>query len=156
MSMTAKLYTISGLSTELNHDRRTVARALARTPADGTAASGDPAWFLTTALRALSRNNGGRERDGYVDDSAINALEDAAARVDDLLDKLRGEADIERRRALFKREGPAIGEFMIALDRCRSGHSAATRMVEEPFVGQMVGAAIGEALALCDLRLEAS
>jgi hypothetical protein len=151
MSMTAKLYTISGIATELNVDRRTAARALSRVLPDGTAASGDPAWFLTTALRHLGGGNG-RDRDRY-DDGAVNGLEAASEGVDRLLDRLRAEPDIGKRRALLKREGRAIGEFTVALDRVRGGHSDSTRMVEGPFVNEMIGAVIAEALALCDFRL---
>lgn len=53
MAMTRQLYSISALATELNRDRRTVAKALDTVIADGTVAGGHRAWFLKTALQAL-------------------------------------------------------------------------------------------------------
>jgi hypothetical protein len=52
MAMVKRLWSINALATELDRDRRTVAKALANVPADGSL-SGKPAWFLDTALRAL-------------------------------------------------------------------------------------------------------
>jgi hypothetical protein len=155
MSMTARLYTISGLSVELNRDRRTLGKALARVPPDGRTEAGDPGWFLTTALRALGRNNG-REQGDYVDDGAINALEAASEAVDRLLEDLRAQPSVKKRREMLKRQGRAIGELTVALDRIRAGHSDATRMVEGPFVDGMVGAVIGEVMHLCNLEIKAA
>jgi hypothetical protein len=153
MSMTAKLYTISGLAVELNRDRRTVGKSLSRTPPDGQTEAGDPGWYLTTALRSLGRSDG---RDRYGDDADLNALEAAAAVVDDLLDALRAEPNVKKRRELLKREGSVIGGFTAALDRVRAGHSDSTRMVEGPFVDGMIGVAIAEVLHLCNLEIKAA
>ena len=56
MAMTRKLWSISGLSIELEKDRRTVAAALASTPPDGEL-YGKKAWFLSTALEAVATLN---------------------------------------------------------------------------------------------------
>ena len=54
MAMTRQLWTLNGLATELGKDRRTLGRALRGVPADGTTKGGHQAWFMETALRALS------------------------------------------------------------------------------------------------------
>jgi hypothetical protein len=155
MGYTAKLFTLSGLSVELDRDRRTVGKALARVAPDGKTASGDDGWYLTTALGALERI-GDRRRNGYADDADLNALENAAAAVDGLLDRLRAEPDIDNRRTLLRTDGRVIGALVQALDRVREGHGEPQRQVEGPFCDKMVGEVISEALALCELELDAA
>jgi hypothetical protein len=150
MAMTAKLFSISGLATELGRDRRTVGRALSHRPPDGKCEDGSDGWYLTTALRALGNGH------GRGDDDALNALEDAAAAVDDLLDRLRAQPDVQKRRALLRSDGRVIGAFAETLERVRGGHSESQRMVEEPFCFKTIGDVISEALALCELMLEAA
>jgi hypothetical protein len=71
-----------------------------------------------------------------------------------LLDQLRAEPDIKARRKMLQNgQGHVIGAFIRAIERVRVGHSEASRVVEEPFVGQMIGSTISEVLALCDLTL---
>jgi hypothetical protein len=53
MAMTKKLYSISGLATELGRDRRTLAKRLNGIPPDGVLPGGHKGWFLTTALASL-------------------------------------------------------------------------------------------------------
>jgi hypothetical protein len=59
MAMLPTLYSVSGLSVELELDRRTVAAALRETPADGEV-EGHAGWRMVSALAALgySRGNG--------------------------------------------------------------------------------------------------
>jgi hypothetical protein len=52
MAMTQKLWSINGLATELNMDRRTVAKKLAAVRPSGLL-NGSPAWHLTVALEAI-------------------------------------------------------------------------------------------------------
>ncbi|MGU3665062.1 hypothetical protein ACLBX9_12855 [Methylobacterium sp. A49B] len=52
MAMTKRLWSLNALAVELDADRRTVANALKRVPADGEQA-GHPAWFILTAIRAM-------------------------------------------------------------------------------------------------------
>jgi hypothetical protein len=52
MSMTARLWSISALSVELDMDRRTIGAGLRGVRPDGEL-RGNAAWFLSTALRAL-------------------------------------------------------------------------------------------------------
>jgi hypothetical protein len=62
MAMVKTLWSINALATELDRDRRTVAKALANVPADGRL-SGKPAWFLDTALRAMRADGRDSTRD---------------------------------------------------------------------------------------------
>ena len=62
MAMTAELWTMSGLATELGHDQRTIGAALATTPPDGDKeyrGKSHKAWFMRTAIAAISARNGG-------------------------------------------------------------------------------------------------
>jgi hypothetical protein len=156
MGYTAKLFTISGLAVELDRDRRTIGKALARIPPDGRTASGDDGWYLKTVLAALGRMADGRRGNGHTDDFALDALEHAAAAVDTLLDALRAEPSVKKRRELLRSDGRAIGELTVAFERVRAEQSDSTRLVTGPFVDQMLGNAIAEVLALCDLKLEAA
>src|SRR5215210_1682749 len=52
MAYTKTLFTLTGLATELDRDRRTIGRALAEVPPNGKT-SGYDGWYLSTALRAL-------------------------------------------------------------------------------------------------------
>ena len=74
MGMTAKLYSLNGLATELQRDRRTVGKALARVAPDGKTQTGDPAWHLVTALSALDRSEDRRHHGGG-DNRDIDELE---------------------------------------------------------------------------------
>ena len=61
MAMTPTVFTISGLSTELGRDRRTIADALRHYPSDGKVGSHD-GWYLTTALMALEAKRSSVDR----------------------------------------------------------------------------------------------
>ena len=53
MALKAKLYTLSGLETELKRDRRTLGKLLSSVKPDGKC-GGREAWFIKTALDALN------------------------------------------------------------------------------------------------------
>lgn len=57
MAMTRNLWSVNGLATELQRDRRTIADALSAVPADG-GTHGRPAWFMATAVAALFARSG--------------------------------------------------------------------------------------------------
>jgi hypothetical protein len=157
MAMTAKLFSISALATELDRDRRTIGKALARTPPDGTTASGDPAWHLTTALTALGRSEGRRGGHGGDDDADIRELEFVARKLHDFFERLRAEPDIEKRRALVEAgHAKVLGEFARAVEQARAGNNEETRLVEQPYIDRMHGGAIGELFRLCDWELDTS
>src|ERR1044072_7924659 len=52
MAYTKRLYTLQGLATELDLDRRTIAKALSSTQPNGKTSNYD-GWYLMTALTAL-------------------------------------------------------------------------------------------------------
>jgi hypothetical protein len=66
MAMTARLFTISALATDLDRDRRTIAAALRGVPPDGKSGRFD-AWLLSTAMLHLDR----RRADGHKPKSKI-------------------------------------------------------------------------------------
>ena len=66
MGILPQLFTLSGLSTELGHDRRYIARRLAGVPADGRLGR-SPAWFLRNAIAALQAH---KRRSNCSDDGA--------------------------------------------------------------------------------------
>jgi hypothetical protein len=72
--MRKQLWTISGLAVELDRDRRTIADALSNVRADGEKA-GRSAWFMTSAIRALSSDP---EGDGLLDPAQERARKDRA------------------------------------------------------------------------------
>jgi hypothetical protein len=56
MGMTKRLWSISGLATELGRDRRTIAKALSDLRHDGHIGV-EKGWFLSTAISALDRSH---------------------------------------------------------------------------------------------------
>ena len=147
MAMTARLLTISALAVELNKDRRTISRALSRVPPDGEV-DGAKAWFLTTVLRAFAPSEGDTT-------AAVAKLEYAANRMCEVIERLRSEPDIEKRRRMVEDgQGRAVGEFVDALENVRSADSEAKRNVEQPYIDRMVGCAIGELFALCHWKID--
>jgi hypothetical protein len=149
---TARLLGINALATELNRDRRTIARALRTIPPDGKSHDRHNAWHLTTALRALEATEG-RHRSEAPDESTI-ALEYATHAMLKWIERLRIEPDVARRRKMLEGEGHVIGEYVRALDRVRAPHSPEQRMIEQPFIDRMLGGAIGDVLALCHIELD--
>ena len=155
--MTAKLFSISALATELDRDRRTIGKALARVSPDGKTASGDAAWHLTTALAALDRNEGRRGGHGGDDDADIREVEFVARKLHDFFAKLRAEPSIEKRRKMVDDgEGAVVGEFVRAVERSQGQSSPAIANVAAPYVDRMVGAVISELFSLCHLELDTS
>jgi hypothetical protein len=67
MAMTAKLWSINALATELGMDRRTVAKKLSGVRPSGTL-NGSPAWHLTVALEAIQRRRRRGEEDDQLDE----------------------------------------------------------------------------------------
>jgi hypothetical protein len=157
MGMTAKLYSLNALATELQRDRRTVGKALSHVAPDGKTPAGDPAWHLTTALSALGRNEDRRSHHhGGGDDSDIREVEFVSRKLHDFFERLRA-TDVETRRKMVDNgEGAVVGEFMRVVEQARAGHSEAVRQIEQPFIDKMHGGAIGELFRLCNWELDAS
>jgi hypothetical protein len=155
MAMTPQLFSLSALAVELDRDRRTVARALRHVPPDGKV-HGRDGWRMTTAITALDRLEGVRNRNIDRADADLDLLEVAARRVDEALDTLRTEPDVGKRRELVRGGlGHVVGELERAVERVRADHSPKQRMVEQPFIDQMCGGAIAEVMALCRWEIRA-
>jgi hypothetical protein len=60
MTSTAKLWTLHGLSVELNRNTRRLAKALRTTRPDGKVGN-YAGWYMSTALSALRRHEGPRD-----------------------------------------------------------------------------------------------
>jgi hypothetical protein len=73
MAMTKTLWSINALATELDKDRRTLAKALSDVPPDGYV-SGEKRWYLRTVLRALARPS--RAAHGPGEDTFLDVLID--------------------------------------------------------------------------------
>jgi hypothetical protein len=78
MAMTRQLWSLNALANELGRDRRTVARALDKIPADGMIAK-HKAWYLGTALAALQAYNCPR---GPAVSGALSAAEHFLSRLE--------------------------------------------------------------------------
>jgi len=151
MAMLPQLYTINGIATETDRDRRAVAKMLADVPPDGQVGK-SPAWRLRTFLSAAERDR--RLSQAGTDELALNELERAANRTQQGLDTLRAEPSIECRRELVRSGlGAVIGELDRAFARAEAGRSAEARLVTRPFIDQVIGTAITELFELCRWRL---
>jgi len=163
MGLRARLWSLSGLSTELQRNVRAVGRALEGVEPDGQI-NGHDGWKMAIAVAALeshaangSRRNGHRtasEEDdswGY-SDAVLDALEAASDRVEAMLQELRREPDAQKRRALFQRDGRAVGALHDAFEASLA--TDPVRLLHEPFARKVVGHAIAEAMSLCNLQLE--
>jgi hypothetical protein len=82
----------------------------------------------------------------------LRAAERANEGVDVLLDELRAEPDIEKRRALFRSGGKVIGDFIRATDALV--RTDPLRQIHKPFMDKAAGTAISTALDLCQWELE--
>lgn len=83
MAMTAKLWTLNGLATELAKDRRAVGRMLAGVEPDGKAGKSD-AWLMATAVRVM------------LDREEIDLTEEKARLTREQADKAEMENEVRR------------------------------------------------------------
>jgi hypothetical protein len=143
------------LAKVFSHNPRTVERALRDVPPDGVLGR-FPAWTLATATGAM--------RD-YADDSAqlvgrtgagtddpLAALLPAADKVDKLLQGLRAEPDVERRRGLLKRDGRCVGELERALEAVFVASGPEGPGLFRPWLSEQLIEIMNETLALCEMR----
>jgi hypothetical protein len=146
-----KTFTINSAAEVLERDRRTIGKALRGVPPDHRDAQGREQWRLTTILDALAASSRG---DG-AKTPAIEAIMAASEAVDDLLTRLRAAADdnVEAARALLRAEGGRIGALDRALERGLSGLAPAQVQLLQVVRDQIVGAATGEALGLCNWQM---
>jgi hypothetical protein len=104
MTSTAKLWTLHGLSVELNRNTRTLAKALRTTRPDGKVGN-YAGWYMSTALSALRRHEGPRD----VGDSNVDAVCYDLEAVARALARMRKEQDIACE--LAREVGPLIGRL---------------------------------------------
>src|SRR4051794_34995978 len=107
MAMRPKLWTISGLATELGADRRTVAAKLAEVPPDSTV-QGYPAWRMRTAVAAIASAGGGG--------SDLSAARAKLAATQEDLTRLR----IDRERGDLLPADEVVAGWQSAIGRARS------------------------------------
>ena len=152
-----KLYSLNRLAKVFSHNPRTIERALRDVLPDGVLGR-FPAWTLSTATAAM--------RD-YADVSAmllgrtsartddpLAALMPAAERVDQLLQGLRAEPDVERRRTLLKQNGRVVGELERALEAVFVAGGPECPALMRPWLSEQLIQIMGETLALCQMRFE--
>jgi hypothetical protein len=128
MSKQQRLRSVNRLSTELQRNPRTLAKALADVPADGSLA-GRPAWHMSTAVQALRRYEGGSNRfDGRQSTGGDESeawrggdypppphVAAAADRALAMLDRMHDAATVEERRAIY--DPTALDEWQAAFER---------------------------------------
>jgi hypothetical protein len=152
MAQMPNLLTINGIATELNMDRRAVARLLRATPPDGTTA-GHKTWLLSTVLTAMQQQRrGGNSAELRV---AADEIETLARKLGAGLGRLEKIKNLDGRRKAAEAVGPMIG----GLDRlmaeanamCPAHELDLLEMVRDK-IGQE---AVGQLMALCRYRLGA-
>jgi phage terminase Nu1 subunit (DNA packaging protein) len=148
MAMRPKLWTISGLATELGVDRRTVAARLAEVPPDSTV-QGYPAWRMRTAVAAIaSAGGGGSDLSGARAKLAATQEELTRLRIDrergDLLPAeevvAAWQAAIGRARSLLLGIPPASSATLVLLARRSTDPNAAQRAIHDHLTGLIDGA----------------
>jgi hypothetical protein len=150
------LWSLNGLATELEIDRRTLAKRLRHTAGDGQL-NGKPAWFLKTALGAIQEPSERSARranaftpHGRVDEHLIDELE----RTNDALGagfvRMRRESDIAKRREIAHEVGPNIGRLHDLLTASFEAQGDGAVEMLMPWRDQLICGAIGEWLRLCE------
>ena len=135
MGMRAKLWSLSGLSTELQRNPRTVARALRDTPPDGHLGR-HPGWLMSTAAAALARYElnsaqlAHRSPAQAATVALISAIEPAVMQADQLVRRLRSASTVEERRKILETDGKAVGSLNQAFQR------QLRRMVRPRYIGR--------------------
>ena len=152
MAMRPKLWSLSGLSTELGRNVRTVSRALAKVPADGQL-NGHPAWRIATAIAALARHESnsdqlsGRARrynhGGADGEDLLQRIERTSNVVDEGMRRLRAAAP-DLRLKILEGFGHQIGTLDRLLEATigRQGQDAIATL--SPFRDAVVGGLVRE------------
>jgi hypothetical protein len=155
MSKQQKLWSVNRLSAELQRNPRTLAKALADVPADGTLA-GRPAWRMSTAIETLRRYEGGSNRFDGRQSAAVpdtlDAIDHAAASVQDLLDRMRSETDVDRRRAILRADGRCVGVLHRAFEADLAGCGPPEVEMYSPWVRDQFHQIMTETMELCEMR----
>ncbi len=166
MAMRARLWTLSGLATELGCNIRTISAALNDVPADGRVNLRGKAydgWKIETARKALAARSAevARKRNGGCSAPDREALrmageiETRLADVEALLERLDAEPDVAKRREMVKSQGGCIG----ALDRAlaKSIESDDDMLpIFEPMREKVLGEIVNRVLAATSWKLKAA
>jgi hypothetical protein len=154
--MKRKLWSQHALAKELGHNERTIARVLDSVPADGKITGGHRGWHLKTALAALSDYSAGssqlRTSDDVHPSGAPVAIERAASAVQDLLDRMRAEESVDRRRELLRADGRCVGELHRLLESDLEERGPEYPKIYGPYFKEMFAHVTAETLHLCELR----
>jgi len=157
----ARLWSISQLAIELAKNPRTITRALANVPADGILKGGYKGWFMSSAIEAMRRYTETSDqltdraalrldRGGGYTEALINQIEASAARVEDLMGRLRGAPTVKRRREILETDGQVVGQLDRAFQAQLARDDAAT--IHRPFVDRVMGQLLSEIFALCEVE----
>jgi hypothetical protein len=157
MDKQQKLWSINRLSTELQRNQRTIARALTDVPADGSLA-GRPAWHMATAISAMRKYEGGSNRfDGLIgvdsDDAVPPAIASAVDAVQDLVARMRSEESVECRRELLQTEGRRVGRLHELIESDLRARGAEYPTIYGPFFKEMFASIVAETMGLCEMQL---
>jgi hypothetical protein len=156
MSNQQRLWSVNRLSTELQRNPRTLAKALTDVPEDGKLA-GRPAWFMSSAISALRRYEGGSNRfDGRspVGEDTLDAIEEASTEVSNMFERMRSQTDVERRRKILEEDGRCVGRLQQAIEDDFAARDPAHRELFGPWAREQFVAIMAETLSLCEWRLE--
>ena len=154
MSKQQSLWSVNKLCAELQRNFRTVSKALVDVPADGML-NGRPGWLMSSAIAAMRRYEGRSNRfDGRsaADEGTPVAIDHAAAAVQDLLDRMRSETDVEKRRELLRAEGRCVGQLHRLLDADLNARGPEYPKIYGPYFAEMFAHVTAEAMELCELR----
>jgi len=159
MAIKQQLWSLNALACELGCDIRKVGRALNNVPADGKL-RGHDAWFLKTALNALTRYET-RTGNAAVRSAVVDwgVLEEEGTRLAAALEngiaEIAAEPDIDKRREMMRRVAPFCGELDRLLERgeAATGAKESELWMMQQVRGQLVGGALREIMELCHVRL---
>ncbi|MGO9233587.1 MAG: hypothetical protein ACLP4V_05655 [Methylocella sp.] len=130
MAVKQQLWTISGLSVELQRNQKLIARALAKVPADGKV-RGNDAWLMTTALKALGIGSDAKSIPGQ--------LMRLAQEIDGGLMLMEAESDRKKRFELAEEVGPSIGALDDLLFRACSEIGGSLTELDRSIMAPLVG-----------------
>ena len=155
--MKRKLWSQHALAKELGHNERTIARMLECVPADGAIPGGHRGWHMTTALAALSEYSAGSSQlrptaDVHHPSGTPVAIDRAASAVQDMMDRMRAEPNVDRRRELMRAEGRSVGQLHRLIESDLEERRPEYPKIYGPYFAEMFAHVTAEAMELCELR----
>jgi hypothetical protein len=145
MPMRPRLLTRHALCVELGAHERTLARRLRNVPPDGEV-NGRPAWFISTAIKAVGSTKDGN---GGASEAVLDEIQDLASALDAGLRRVQSEKDLEARRRMLREDvGRLVGQLDKAMALATEGVSARDRALLDVVRNHVIGTCAGEVLAL--------